>query len=206
MRDQVTTAPTAAQRLATATAGIAALNVERSAARQRMTEAQSQLEQLSAKRAALELAHDLHGEDMGLSLASIADQERAAAAALQAASVAERNYANRVAAVEAELPRIEAAVAQDELAAAVARGTEAARIYREAAEAFVAAGLTFQRELGIVAAAEDSLARKGNEPRHKLRAHLLQGKDIDWVFAVAREGGSLAAAKASRDLWSRWRL
>ena len=84
------TVQTAAERLAVAKAGIASLTAEKNAARERMAAAQLQLEQLSKKRAALELAHDLRGEDVGASLAGIAAAELAAAAAITSSSWARR--------------------------------------------------------------------------------------------------------------------
>jgi hypothetical protein len=106
--------------------------------------------------------------------------------------------------VEAELPRLEALALQDELAVAVAAGADVARRYRAALEDAITAGVQLQAALGQCERLGGAIFERGLEPAHKLRAHLVQGAELDRVLTVARNAGDGAATAATRRLFERW--
>jgi chromosome segregation ATPase len=201
--------PTAAQRLATARAGLARLRMERTAASDRKQQAQAEYDELDAKLQGLFREQDLYGADLGLAVQSVQRQRAEAQRQVSAASADAADLDRRLAAVQSELPRLEAAALQDELAAAVAIGTETARRYRAALEALIESGVELQAELGRCNRLAEGVFSRGAEPRHKLAAHLVDGKEIDRVFLVARNSSDFDAGAvdaATRRLFERWHI
>lgn len=206
MGKQMVMEPTAAQRLATAQDGLRRLQVESAAADGRKAAAQAQLDELNGKLAALQRAQDVRGEDVAAALLTVQEQRTEAARQVSIASATKSELAGRMEVVRRDLPALEAAALQDELAEAVATGTEAARRYRAALEGFLAAAVVLQSDLAKCARLGDNIAAKGAEPRAKLPAHLVAGADLDRVLKVARDntGDAVAVARAIGQLFDRW--
>lgn len=207
-RQQAEREPTAAQRLATAQEGLRRLRVENVAADAHKQAAQAQLDELSEKLAALQRAQDIRGEDVAAALLSVTAQRTEAARQVSIASATRGELAQRAAAVNRALPALEAAALQDELAAAAASGTEAARRYRAALEGFLAAAVVLQSDLAKCRRLGESITAKGAEPRARLLTPLLPGADVDRILAVARNTGGDAGAVAGAiaGLFDRWQL
>lgn len=199
---------TAAQRLAIARDGLARLRAEREAVRERKQAAQTVMDELTGKLRTLQYEYDVLGADVGPALASVREQCAEAARQVSIASAEALEFGDRMAAVNAALPALEAAAWQDELADAVAVGAGAADRYRTQLEAFLASSIELQAALTRCDVLADAIARKGSEPRHKLTAHLVSGQDIGHVLTVARNtGGDLThVRRVTAALFERWRI
>jgi uncharacterized small protein (DUF1192 family) len=199
---------TAGERLAIARAGLERLRAERAAAGDRKRAAETQFGELDAKLQGLFREQDLHGADLGLAVRSVMEQRAEAARQVSAASTDAVDLDRRIAVVRDELPRLEASALQDELAATVAAGAAVARRYRAAVGAMLEAAVELQGELGRCERLAGQIFTKGDEPRHKLAAHIIEGADLDQVLRVARVNNFDPAAvdAAAAHLWGRWRI
>lgn len=206
MAKQTTVEPTAAERLATAMAGLDRLRNERAAVGDRKQTAQRQFAELDAKLFELHRQADIEGADVALAAASVAEQREEAARQVSAASLAADDLDRRIAAVRRELPAFEAEWMQDELAAAVATGKETARRYRAAVEALLESGIELQADLDRCARLSDGIFARGREPAAKLAAHLVKGQELDRIYAVAREFEPANVDAATRNLFNRWTI
>jgi hypothetical protein len=208
MAKQQVLEPTAAQRLATAQDGQRRLRAERAAAEGRKLEAQALLDELTSRQAALQRDRDIRGADVDMALLSVGEQRAAAARQVSAASAESGELAQRIAAVKRELPALEASAQQDELAALVVTGAEAARRYRAALEGFLAAAVVLQSDLAKCSRISANIAERGAQPRTKLSVHLVAGADLDRVLAVARSTGGEpgAVTRATAQLFERWHI
>lgn len=195
---------TAAERLATAQAGLQRLRSERTEATDLKRAAQGRYDELDARLAELHRRGDAFGEDVAAEAAALAAERTEAARQTAAASAGATELDRRMRAVQDELPRLEALALQDELAVAVAAGADVARRYRAALEDAIAAGVQLQAALGQCERLGGAIFERGLEPAHKLRAHIVQGAELDRVLTVARNAGDGAATAATRRLFERW--
>ncbi len=205
-KQQTVVDSTAAERLATARAGLDRLRNERAAAGDRKKEAQQQFEELDAKLMFLHRQADIEGGDVALAVASVSEQRAEAARQVSSSSLAAEDLDRRIAAVRSELPAFEAEWLQDELTAAVATGKETARRYRAAVEALIEAGVELQADLDRCARLADGIFARGREPAAKLAAHLVKGQELERVYAVAREFEPANVDAATRNLFERWNI
>ena len=205
-KQQAVVGPTAAERLATARAGLDRLRNERAAAGDRKRAAQQQFDELDAKLFALHRQADVEGADVALAVESVSEQRQEAARQVSAASLAADDLDRRIAAVRAELPGFEAEWMQDELAAAVATGKETAKRYRAAVEALIEAGIELQADLDRCTRLADGIFARGREPAAKLAAHLVKPQELDRVYAVAREFEPANVDAATRNLFALWHI
>jgi hypothetical protein len=197
--------PTAAQRLETARAGLQRLMNEQAEERERKAAAQREIDGLDAQLIDLRRRGDVGGADVAAAVATAEGQRAAALQIVGDATLAANGLAQRIAAVRAELPRFEAAVLQDELAAAVETAAGSALRYRSALEGFLAAAVVLQSDLATCERLSNNLVAKGVGPRTKLHAHLVPGAELDRVLRAAREGGN-PAKRATAQLFEHWRL
>lgn len=205
-KQQTAVVDTAAERLATARAGLDRLRQERATAGEQKRAAQQQFEGLDAKLFALHRQADVEGADVALAVASVTEQRAGAARQVSAASLAADDLDRRIAAVRAELPGLEADWMQEELAAAVVTGKDTARRYRAAIEALIEAGIELQGDLDRCTRLSDGIFARGREPGAKLAAHLVKPQELDRVYAVAREFEPSTVEAATRNLFERWSI
>lgn len=206
MAKQAVVEQTAAERLATARAGLDRLRQDRATVGEHKRAAQQQFEELDAKLFALHRQADVEGADVALAVSSVSEQRTEAARQVSAASLAADDLDRRIATVRGELPGMEADWMQEELVSAAATGRETARRYRAAVEALIEAGIELQADIDSCARLADGVFARGREPAAKLAAHLVKGQELDRVFAVAREFEPTKVDAATRNLFERWRI
>ncbi len=151
---------------------------------------------------------DVYGEDVAIAVAETSAQRLEAARQIGQASATVEELNRRIAAVNVELPRLEAAALQNDLAIAVDTGKAAAVRYREALERMLEAAVELQAELGRCDRLSDAIVRKWGEPRSKLAAHVIAGVQLDQVLMVARTNNFDPAPvdAAIARLFERWHI
>lgn len=197
---------TAAQRLAAVQESLQRLLTDQAAAQAAQAAAKADFEALDAQLTELYRRTDIDGADVAADLAAVETQRADAAQRAQDAGLAANDLARRAASVRSYLPALERAVIEEELAAAVAIGTELAGHYRTALQDMLSAAVDFQAVSLRCAGLSDNISRGGWQPAHSLPAHLIEGQELDHVLYVARSGDSEAVQSAIGQLFDRWRI
>lgn len=201
-----TVEPTAAQRLKTAQEGFQRLRAELAEVKGRKRAAQERFQALDAQLLAMHRRADVGGT-VAQGVAELETQRAAATQEADAAGPQINDLERRIDALRDQIPRLEVAAAQDELAAAVEVGRASALRYRAALEGFIAAAIVFQSDLARCDRLSNGIVAKGSGPRANLRAHLVAVSELDRLLSAARENGGDPAtvARLTGRLFERWR-